>query len=62
MHDCTSSLGHVSICTRCKDVDIDVYHSHVATIASSNEDIVKLNGRIKTCSDELEKINFSRAT
>jgi hypothetical protein len=50
-------VEHVSIYITCKDVDIDVCHAHVAIIASLNEGIAKLNAQIKTCNEELEKLN-----
>jgi hypothetical protein len=59
-HASTSSLEHVSIFTRCKDVDIYAYHSHVAIIAGLNDETAKLNAQTKICNDELEKIKFAR--
>jgi hypothetical protein len=53
-HASSSSVEHVAICTRCKDVDVDAYHSHVATIASLNDEIAKLNAHTKTCIDKLK--------
>jgi hypothetical protein len=55
----SSSLEHVSICTRCKDFDIIACNDHASTIIKLNDDIVQLNDQLKTCRDELEKINFA---
>jgi hypothetical protein len=40
-HASSSSIEHVAICTRCKDVDAHTYHSNVAIIASLNDEIAK---------------------
>jgi hypothetical protein len=58
--DPLSTIEHVSICIRCKDVDIDACHAHVFIIASLNEDIAKLNAQIKTCNEELNKVKLAR--
>jgi hypothetical protein len=56
----SSIVERVFIDIRCKDVDIDACYAHVAIIASSNEDIAKLNAQIKSCNKEIEKVKFSR--
>jgi hypothetical protein len=56
----SSSLEHVSICNRCKDVDIDACIDHASTIIKLNDDIAKLHAQLKTCKDECEKIKFAR--
>jgi hypothetical protein len=55
----SSTVEHVSICIRCKDVDIDACHAHVAIIARLNKEIAKLNAQVKTCNEELEKVKFA---
>jgi endogenous inhibitor of DNA gyrase (YacG/DUF329 family) len=63
MNECpasTSTTEHVSICTRCKDFDIDAWHANVSTIAKLNDDIAKLNAQLKTCDDVCDKIEFAR--
>jgi hypothetical protein len=57
----SSSLEHVSICTRCKDHDIDAYVNHASTISKLNNDIAKLHAQLKTCKDVCEKIKFARS-
>jgi hypothetical protein len=54
----SSSLEHVSICNRCKDVDSCI--ENVAIITNLNDNIAKLNAQIKISNDELEKIKFAR--
>jgi hypothetical protein len=33
----TSSVDHVSICTRCRDINVDVIHDHLAMIKQQND-------------------------
>jgi hypothetical protein len=56
----SSSLEHVSICNRCKDVDIDAFIDHASTILKLNDDIAKLHAQLKICKDVCEKIKFAR--
>jgi hypothetical protein len=44
----SSSLEHVSICTRCKDHDIDACVDHASTIAKLNDETAQLNVQLKT--------------
>jgi hypothetical protein len=41
-HASSSSIEHVIICTRCKNVDVYAFNSNVALISSLNDDITKL--------------------
>jgi hypothetical protein len=43
----SSSLEHVSICTRCKDHDFNACIDHASTIAKSNDEISQLNVQLK---------------
>jgi hypothetical protein len=43
----SSSLEHVSICTRCKHHDIDAWVDYVSTIAKLNDEIAQLNVQLK---------------
>jgi hypothetical protein len=36
-HASKSSIEHISICTGCKDIDIDAYDANIAIIKSLNE-------------------------
>jgi len=56
----SSSLEHVSICNRCKDLDVDACNDHVSTISKLNDDIAKLHVQLKSCKDECDKIKFAR--
>jgi chromosome segregation ATPase len=37
----TSTVSHVSICTRCRDVNVDAIHDHIAMIRQHNDHIAK---------------------
>ena len=50
----SSSLEHVSICTRCEDHDIDACIDHAFTIAKLNDEIAQLNVQLKTCKNECD--------
>jgi hypothetical protein len=52
----TSSVEHVSICTRCRDVNIDTIHDHMALIKQQNDHIAKLDAKIAEHNLENEKI------
>jgi hypothetical protein len=56
----SSSLEHVSICTKCKDHDFDACIDHVSTIAKLNDEVAQLNVQLKTYKNEVEKVKFSR--
>jgi hypothetical protein len=60
-HDSTSSLAHVSICTRCQDVDINAFIENVAMIKSQNEHITKSENKIAENELENEKFKFARS-
>jgi hypothetical protein len=55
----SSSLEHVSICTRCKDHDFDACINHACTIAKLNDEIAQLNVQLKICKKVVEKVNFA---
>jgi hypothetical protein len=57
-HASSSSIEHVSICTRCKDVDVDVYIINVAMIASLKGHIAKIENQTKTGKVEIENENI----
>jgi hypothetical protein len=42
----TSTVEHVTICTRCRDVNIDAIDDHLAMIKEQNDHIAKLNAKI----------------
>jgi hypothetical protein len=52
----TSTVEHTSICTRCRDVDIDAIHDHMVLIKQQNDHIAKLDAKI--AEHELENEKF----
>jgi hypothetical protein len=63
LNDCkpsTSTIEHVSICTRCRDVNIDVIHDHLAMIKQQNDHLAKLDAKIAEHELENEKFKFAR--
>jgi hypothetical protein len=52
-HVPTSTIEHVTICTRCRDVDVNAMNDHLAMIKEQNDHIAKLNAKI--AEHELEK-------
>jgi hypothetical protein len=57
----TSSVEHISICIRCRDVDIDAFVDNLAMIKSQNEHIVKLETKVVEHEIEYEKYKFARS-
>jgi prefoldin subunit 5 len=49
----TSTVDHVSICTRCRDVNVEAMNNHLAMIKQQNDHIAKLTAKI----NELELEN-----
>jgi hypothetical protein len=54
----TSTVEHVTICTRCRDVNVD---DHIAMIKEQNEHMAKLNSKIAEHELENEKFKFARS-
>jgi hypothetical protein len=57
----TSTVEHTSICTRCRDVDIDAIHDHMILIKQQNDHIAKLDAKIAEHELENEKFKFARS-
>jgi chromosome segregation ATPase len=57
----TSTVDHVTICTRCRDVNIDAIHDHIAMIIQQNDHIAKLDAKIAEHDLENEKFKFARS-
>jgi hypothetical protein len=55
----TSTVEHVTICTRCRDVNIEAIDDHLAMIKEQNDHIAKLNAKIAEHELENEKIKFA---
>jgi uncharacterized protein YdcH (DUF465 family) len=57
----TSSVDHVTICTRCRDINVDAIHDHIAMIKQQNDHIAKLDAKIAEHELENEKFKFARS-
>ena len=42
----TSIVEHVSICTRCRDIDVNAIHDHMSLIKQQNDHIAKLDVKL----------------
>jgi uncharacterized protein YdcH (DUF465 family) len=57
----TSSVDHVTICTNCRDINVDVIHDHLALIKQQNDHIAQLTAKINEHEIENEKLNLLEA-
>jgi hypothetical protein len=57
----TSTIEHVTICTRCRDVNFDAMNDHLAIIKEQNDHIAKLNAKIAEHELENENFKFARS-
>jgi hypothetical protein len=57
----TSNVDHISICTRCRDVNVDAIHDHLALIKEQNDHIAQLTAKINEYEIENEKFKFARS-
>jgi chromosome segregation ATPase len=57
----TSTVDHVSICTRCRDINVDAIHDHLALIKQQNDHIAQLSAKIDEHEIENEKFKFARS-
>jgi hypothetical protein len=57
----TSTVDHVSICTRCRDINIEAMNDHLAMIKQKNDHIAKLTAKINEHELENEKFKFARS-
>jgi hypothetical protein len=57
----TSIVDHVTICTRCRDVNIDAIDDHLAIIKEQNDHIAKLNAKIIDHELDNEKFKFAHS-
>jgi hypothetical protein len=57
----TSSVDHVSICTRCRDVNVDAILDYLALIKEQNDHIAQLTAKINEHEIENEKFKFARS-
>jgi hypothetical protein len=57
----TSTVEHVSICTRCRDINVEAIDDHLAIIKQQNDHIAKLTAKINEHELENEKFKFARS-
>jgi hypothetical protein len=57
----TSTVEHVTICTRCRDVNIEAIDDHLAMTKEQNDHITKLTAKIAEHELENEKFKFARS-
>jgi hypothetical protein len=57
----TSAVEHISICTRCRDINVDAIHDHLALIKQQNDHIAQLSAKINEHEVENEKSKFARS-
>jgi hypothetical protein len=57
----TSSVDHVTICNRCRDINVDAIHDHLALIKQQNDHISQLTSKINEHEIENEKFKFARS-
>jgi hypothetical protein len=57
----TSTIDHVTICTRCRDVNIEAMDDHIAMIKQQNDHIAKLTAKIAEHELENENFKFARS-
>jgi hypothetical protein len=57
----TSTVEHVSICTRCRDINVDAINDHLALIKQQNDHIAQLTAKINEHEIENEKFKFARS-
>jgi hypothetical protein len=57
----TSSVDHDTICTRCRDINVDAIHNHLALIKQQNDHIAQLSAKINEHDIENENFKFTRS-
>jgi chromosome segregation ATPase len=57
----TSTVEHVSICTRCRDINVEAIDDHLAMIKNQNDHIATLNTKIVEHELENEKFKFAHS-
>jgi hypothetical protein len=57
----TSTVDHVTISTRCRDVNVEGIDDHLAMIKQQNDHIAKLTAKINEHEHENEKFKFARS-
>ena len=57
----TSTVEHTAICTRCRYVNVEAIHDHLALIKQQNDHIAQLTAKINEHEIENEKFKFARS-
>jgi hypothetical protein len=57
----TSIVEHVAICTRCRDINVEAIHDHLALIKQQNDHIAQLTAQINEHEIENGKFKFARS-
>jgi hypothetical protein len=57
----TSTIEHVAICTRCRNVNVEPMDDHLAMIKKQNDHIAQLNAKITEHELENENFKFARS-
>jgi hypothetical protein len=57
----TSSVNHVTICNRCRDVNVDAINDHLALIKQQNDQIAQLTAKINEHEIENENFKFAKS-
>jgi hypothetical protein len=60
-HVPTSTIEHVTICTKCRDIDGNAMNDHLAMIKEQNDHIAKMNAKIAEHEIENENFKFFRS-
>jgi hypothetical protein len=64
LHACkpsTSTVDHVTICSRCRDINVDAIHDHLALIKQQNDHIAQLTTKINEHEIKNENFKFARS-
>jgi hypothetical protein len=56
----SSCVEHVSICNRCKDIDVDACNERLIAITKLSDEVASLNAQLKTCKNDFDKLKFAR--
>jgi hypothetical protein len=57
----TSTIEHVTICTRCRDINVEAIDDHLAMIKQQNNHMAKLTAKIAEHEIENENFKFARS-
>jgi hypothetical protein len=57
----TSIVDHATICTRCRDINVEAINDHLAMIKKQNDHIAQLSAKIVEHELEIENFKFARS-